>query len=132
MCKSFTEYYICRRISEHKKYSFKESFKCPNNNYLKYLLFFSLICVILNLIVGFIPWKIEYNLYKKLLMSERQRNGREGSKSQNTTQNASKIKENIQESFKKEPTEIIIVYNKLIFFFRDLNLLIIFNFLDNK
>ena len=45
-------------------------------------------------------------------MSERQRNGREGSKSQNTTQNASKVKENIQESFKKEPTEIIIVNNE--------------------
>ena len=112
MCKSHIEQYICRRKSEHKKYSFKENSKCPNNNYLKYLFFYCLISVILNLIVAFIPWKAEYNTYKKILASLRFRNIREESKSRNSTQNNSKIKENIEGSFKKEPTEIIIVYNE--------------------
>ena len=113
MCNSFDKFYICKRISEAKSYALKYDFQCPNENYLVFLIFFCLSGVLLNLIIGFIPWKMEYNNYKKIILSLRQMNQRQGSKSQNTTRNTSEIKkEEVEPSFKKEPTEIIIVYNE--------------------
>ena len=113
MCNSIGEYYICQRMTEPKKYSFKDNFVCPNKTYLIKLFIFSLLSVILNLIVSFIPWKIEYSKYKFIILSFNRRNIREGNKSLNSTQNASKIqKEKVEESFKKQPTETIIVYNE--------------------
>ena len=113
MCNSIGEYYICQRITEPKKYSFKDNFVCPKKTYLIKLFVFSLLSVFLNLIVGFIPWKIEYSKYKSITLSINLRNIREGNKSLNSTQNASKVqKENVEESFKKQKTETIIVYNE--------------------
>ena len=113
MCNSIGEYYICQRITEPKKYSFKDNFVCPKKTYLIKLFVFSLLSVFLNLIVGFIPWKIEYSKYKSITLSINLRNIREGNKSLNSTQNVSKVqKENVEESFKKQKTETIIVYNE--------------------
>ena len=113
MCNSIGEYYICQRMTEPKKYSFKDNFNCPKKTYLIKLFIFSLLSVILNLIVSFILWKIEYSKYKFIISSINRRNIREGNKSLNSTQNVSKIqKEKVEESFKKQPTETIIVYNE--------------------
>ena len=116
MCNSYEEFYICRRISEPLTYSFKEDFNCPKNNYFTILLIFCLVNVILNLIISFLPWRAEYIKYDKLiriLTQGNHRNNRNHSKSFNSTQNNSKIHHgNNEESFKKEPTEIIIVYNE--------------------
>ena len=116
MCNSYEEFYICQRISEPLTYSFKEDFNCPKNNYFTILLIFCLVNVILNLIISFLPWRAEYIKYDKLiriLTQGNHRNNRNHSKSFNSTQNNSKIHHgNNEESFKKEPTEIIIVYNE--------------------
>ena len=113
MCNSIGEYYICQRITEPKKYSFKDNFVCPKKTYLIKLFIFSLLSVFLNLIVGFIPWKVEYSKYKFITLSINRRNIMEGNKSLNSTQNVSKVqKENVEESFKKQKTETIIVYNE--------------------
>ena len=110
MCHSYNEYYICQRITEPKKYILNEDYICPKKNYLSYLIAFCLISVILNLIVGFIPWRVEYINFKNLINEPRGNN--DNSKSQNSTQNSSKINNEIEENFKKEHTKIIIVYNK--------------------
>lgn len=111
MCNSFTEFHICQRITKPKKYYLKENFICPKKNYLTILVFLCLLSISINLILGFMPWKIEYNKFKTLI--QRIRENRAGSKSLNSTQNISKIKKGeIESSFKKEPTEIIIVYHE--------------------
>ena len=113
MCNSFDEFYICQRISEPKVYSIPEDFKCPKKNYMTVLIFLCMISVLLNLIISFFPWRIEYIKYKNIIyyLTSMPNNNAQNNKSLNSTQNASKIKkvEN-EQSFKKEPTEIIFVY----------------------
>ena len=111
MCNSFDEFYICQRINEPIVYNLSEEFKCPKSNYLTNLIFFSMISVLLNLMISFIIWRVEYIKYKNIL---KEMTNRAASKSLNSTQNISKIKkeEEIDKSFKKEPTEVIIVYNE--------------------
>ena len=109
-CKTYNEYYICKRVTLPKNYSLKENFKCPKKNYLRNLAFFCMISVLFNLILGFIPWKWEYNKYNNIL-KDLIRSTRQGTKSLNSTQNISKIQK-IEESFKKEPTQTIIIYNE--------------------
>ena len=110
MCNSFDEFYICQRISEPKVYSIPDDFKCPKKNYMTILIFLCMISVLLNLIISFFPWRIEYIKYKHIIyyLTTASNN----SQNNNSTQNASKIKKVEQEkSFKKEPTEIIFVYS---------------------
>ena len=111
MCKTYNEYFICQRATLPKNYSLKDNYKCPKTNYLKNLAFFCMISVFLNLIIAFIPWKLEYNKYKNIMQDLILRGNRQGSKSLNSTQNVSKIQKN-EESFKKEPTQTIIIYNE--------------------
>jgi len=113
MCNSFEEFYICQRISEPKVYSIPEDFKCPKKNYMTILIFLCMVSVLLNLIISFFPWRIEYIKYKNIIyfLTSNSNNNAQNNNSLNSTQNASKIKKVEQEkSFKKEPTEIIFVY----------------------
>ena len=113
MCNSFDEFYICQRISEPKVYSIPDDFKCPKKNYMTILIFLCMISVLLNLIISFFPWRIEYIKYKHIIYYlTTASNNSQNNNSLNSTQNASKIKKVEQEkSFKKEPTEIIFVYS---------------------
>ena len=113
LCNSFDEFYICQRISEPKFYSIPDDFKCPKKNYMTILIFLCMISVLLNLIISFFPWRIEYIKYKHIIfyLTSASNNNAQNNNSLNSTQNASKIKKVEQEkSFKKEPTEIIFVY----------------------
>ena len=102
-------YYICQRYSEPKFYNIEKDFVCPNDKYLKILIIFSILNIIINLILGFIPWRIEIIIYDKILSRQLLQNNRTNS-SLNSTKNCSKvIKENGESSFKKTPTETIIV-----------------------
>ena len=112
MCNSYNEYYICQRMTQPKKYSFKDNFICPKKSYLIRLLSFCLLSVFFNLIIAFIPWRLEYSKYKKIIQSFNIRIVREGNKSLNSTQTSKIHKDNLEESFKKQPTETIIVYNE--------------------
>ena len=113
ICNSYDDFYICQRIYEPKIYSLKDNNKCPKKNYLQNSVFLCMISVLLNLILGFIPWRVEYSKFKNMIIRLRENNNRAGSTSLNSTQNNSKVqKEEIQASYKKEPTEVIIVYNE--------------------
>ena len=112
MCTSYDTFYFCQRISEPMAYSIEEV-ECPKSYYFIILLIYCMLSVILNLIVTFLPWRIAYVQYKNLIRIIRQINNRNGSASLHSTKNNSIIQqENMEESFKKEPTEIIIVYNE--------------------
>ena len=109
MCNSFDEFFICQRISEPLSYSLKEDFICPKSESTIKIIIFCIISITLNIIISYIPWRIEYIKYKNIILSLNQ-NNRNGSRSLNSTQDISKIqKEEFKESFKKEPTETIIV-----------------------
>ena len=113
ICNSFDEFYICQRINEPKVYSIPDDFKCPNKNYMTISIFLCMISILLNLIISFFPWRIEYIKYKYIIyyLTSVSNNIVQNNNSLNSTQNASKIKKVEQEkSFKKEPTEIIFVY----------------------
>ena len=110
LCNSFNEFYICQRINEPIVYTLSEEFKCPKANYITILNFLNMVSVLFNLMISFLLWRAEYIKYKDIL---KELNNRALSKSLNSTQNISKIKkEEIDKSFNKEPTEIIIVYNE--------------------
>ena len=112
LCNSYEDFYICQRIYEPKEYNLKIN-KCPTKDYLRNLVFFCLISVIFNLILGFLPWRVEFTKFKNIIIRLRENNNRALFKSLNSTQNNSKVqKDEIPISFKKEPTEIIIVYNE--------------------
>ena len=111
MCNSLDDFYICQRISQPDYFSIPRDFKCPKKNYMTILIIFCMINVLFNLIISFFPWRSEYHQYKTIVISLTQSN-RPRAGSLNSTRNASKIKKEPEkeESFKKEPTELIFVY----------------------
>ena len=112
MCNSFNEFYFCQRINEPKYYSIDENFKCPKENYMTIFVALTMFSIFLNLVIGFLLWRAEYIKYKELIIYLTD-NNRAKSNSLNSTQNLSKVKKDeIDESFKKEQTQIIIVYNE--------------------
>ena len=108
------EYYICQRINEPKVYSLKEDYICPKKVYFTYLVIFCTLNILLNLILHFLLLRDEYIKYKNIIKFLRGSNtNRITSNSLNSTQNTSQIeKEKKEGSFKKEKTEIIIVYTE--------------------
>jgi hypothetical protein len=112
MCNSLDDFYICQRINQPDYFSLPRDFKCPKKNYMTILIIFCMINVLFNLIISFFPWRAEYNRYKIIINSLAQSN-RPRASSLNSTRNASKIKREPEkeESFKKEPTELIFVYS---------------------
>ena len=113
ICDNFNEFYICQRINTPKSYKIKEDFKCPEKNYLNYLIFFCTLNVLLNFILNFLTWRAVYLIYKIIIKLLSRNNNRTGTNSLNSTQNTSKIqKEDKEESFKEEHIETIIVCTK--------------------
>ena len=111
MCNSIDDFYICQRINQPDYFSIPRDFKCPKKNYMTILIIFCMINVLFNLIISFFPWRAEYNKYKIIITFLTQSN-RHRASSLNSTRNASKIKKEPEkeESFKKEPTDLIFVY----------------------
>ena len=107
-CNNLNEIYICQRFLEPKKYKLDENYKCPNDKYITKVYYFCIINIIINLIMSFIPWKLEINAFAKIISQFRRNNL---SNSKNSTKDCSKINDNLEENFKKAPTELIIVYN---------------------
>ena len=111
MCNSLDDFYICQRIKQSDYFSIPRDFKCPDKNYMRILIVFCMINVLFNLIISFFPWRAEYNKYKIIITFLTQSN-RPRAGSLNSTRNASKVKKEPEkeESFKKEPTDLIFVY----------------------
>ena len=110
ICKNFDDFYICERFNKPTKFSL-EDFVCPNGNYMTDLIFYCVLNVLANLILSFIPWKNEYNIYDSIISYYRTNRRRNMNNSLNSTKHSSKIQnDNIQEKdFEKAPTETIIV-----------------------
>ena len=117
-CNDYISFYYCKRFDEPKHYNIiSNNYTCPYKNYMRNIITFCVVNFCINLILSFVPWKTEYNIYKKIILSSTVNNNRLTPNSMNKTNNSSKIiKENEnenkqEEGFKKEPTEIIIVSN---------------------
>ena len=113
LCNSYTKLYVCERNKYPNKFKVDNDFICPEKNYMTKLVIYCMLDVLINLIFGFFPWKLEYNKYKLLIMNFEPRRTTRKTDSFSSTVNDSKgIKENISESnFEHSPTEIIIVCN---------------------
>lgn len=116
MCAFLEEFFICQRTNEPKNYSIKEDFKCPKRNYFTILIIVCMSNALLNLIISFLLWRAEYIKYKdiiKFLRNLHNNNNRNDQNSLSSTKNTSKIQEEkIEESFKKDQTEIIVGYTE--------------------
>ena len=105
------EYFICNRFFEPTYYKIGENINFNNIKYFKRIYIFCIFNILLNLILSFVPWKLEKNIYDKIL-KRLIPNNNTVSNSLNTTKNSSKIDKDInKEYFNKAPIEIIIVYN---------------------
>lgn len=115
MCAFLDEFFICQRTNEPKDYSIKEDFKCPKRNYFTILIIVCMFNALLNLIISFLLWRAEYIKYKDIIKFLRNlhNNNRNAQNSLSSTKNTSKIQEEkIEESFKKDQTEIIVGYTE--------------------
>lgn len=109
-CNDLTQFFICERNKEPNKLELEENFVCPGTNYMTKFITFCMLNIILNLIINFIPLKVEYNKYSE--MTEPQRRNNHKSNSFNSTLSSSKVpKVNMEteEKFERSPTEILIV-----------------------
>ena len=108
-CTQPRDYFICQRFKEPYKFSVDENLECPNYNYIQNMIIISIVDIVINLILGFISWRVQIVIYNKII---KELSGNEERKniSMNSTQNCSKVnEENAEENFKKTRTEIIIV-----------------------
>ena len=111
-CNTYTDFYVCERTKTPNKFDLEENFVCPELNYMTKLIVFCMFNIVLNLIINFFPFKLEYNRYTILTNPPRPNNRK--SNSFNSTIHSSKIhKENIskEEKFERKPTEILIICN---------------------
>ena len=91
ICNVFKDFYACERFDKPIEFPLKENFVCPNENYITKLIMFCVLNVLGNLILSFIPWKMEYNKYNKIISYYRANRRRNSSNSLNSTKNSSKI-----------------------------------------
>ena len=111
-CGSNKELYICKRFSKPKYYNIKENFKCPEDNYSKILYMFCILNIFINLVLSFIPWRIEIVSYDKIILHTRRNNMASNNLSLNSTIDNSKVdNENKEENFQKVQTQVIILCN---------------------
>ena len=110
-CGNEEDYFICKRFFEPKSYNIEENFICPKKKYVKKLFAFCFLNILINLILSFIPWKSELNIYDKIIERLNPRTNRV-SNSLNTTKNSSIFNKDAgEEKFERVPTDLIIVYN---------------------
>ena len=108
-CTQPRDYFICQRFNEPNKFSVDEILECPNYKYIQNMIIISIVDIVINLILGFISWRVQLMVYNKII-KELTGNDERKNISTNSTQNCTKvIKENDEENFKKTRTEIIIV-----------------------
>ena len=112
-CNIYTDFFLCERTKEPNKFSIEENFICPEKNYMTKVILFCMFNVLLNLIINFLLFKIEYNKYSEAILKYRPRiNPNQKSKSLNSTINSSKINDENKETeqkFEPAPAEILIV-----------------------
>jgi hypothetical protein len=112
-CNIYTDFFLCERTKEPNKFNIEENFICPGKNYMTKVILFCMFNVLLNLIINFLLFKIEYNKYSEAILKYRPRiNPNQKSNSLNSTINSSKINDENKETeqkFEPAPAEILIV-----------------------
>ena len=113
VCNPYAEFYSCERSKAPNKFKLEENFVCPGTSYMTILITFCMLNIILNLVINFMPFKLEYNKYFE--MTNPPRIVMPKSNSFNSTINSSQIpKDNnieTEDKFERAPTEILIIVN---------------------
>ena len=113
VCNPYVEFYSCERSKAPNKFKLEENFVCPGTSYMTILITFCMLNIILNLVINFMPFKLEYNKYFE--MTNPPRIVMPKSNSFNSTINSSQLpKDNnieTEDKFERAPTEILIIVN---------------------
>ena len=128
-CDSYiNNYYQCHRFQLPKKFN-KNNFMCPSGNYNIYLYILGIILIILNILLVFIPWVLEYISFRRIykIISEELNNNQQNirnenrldpNKTNNSSRNSANNNENINinidsnennNEFRPQLTQTIIV-----------------------
>jgi len=60
-------FYICQRYELPNKFDIDEEYKCPKDNYNIILYLSGIFLIVLDIILAFIPWSLDYKSYSKIL-----------------------------------------------------------------
>ena len=83
------DYFICQRFNEPNKFSVDENLECPNYNYIQKMIIISIVDIVINLILGFISWRVQIVIYNKII-KELTSNEERKNISMNSTQNCTR------------------------------------------
>jgi hypothetical protein len=113
MCNSIVDFYKCERSENPKKYSLDKNYICPLNDKINYTM--EIIIDIINFIIPIIIFLIQFFLYKKILKLIVSINVHRSvhAHADRTIDTSHKpgLNQN-SNSFKKEPTDVIIIDNE--------------------
>ena len=107
LCWKYADFYRCKRFNKPEEdYDLDLDTECPDETYLILVFILCVLLIILDIIIAFLPWGLEYLTFKKLLIilgiNRRKAN------SNCSTERSSEISQD-EEDFKKEVTPVIIV-----------------------
>ena len=113
ICNSFVDFYKCKRSENPKKFSLDKNFICPLKDRINYT--FEIIIDLINFLIPIIIYIIQFYLYKrilKLIVSINIHRSVHGHADRTIdTSHKAELNKN-SNSFKKEPTDFIIVDNE--------------------
>ena len=63
-------FYLCQRYEFPNKFEVDKNYNCPKNNYNVILYLSGIFLIILDIIIAFIPWSLDYKSYSRILLFE--------------------------------------------------------------
>ena len=67
-------FYLCQRYELHNKFNVDENFNCPKDNYNVILYLSGIFLIVLDIILAFIPWSLDYKSYSKIISFDNNEN----------------------------------------------------------
>lgn len=111
-CLSKTEFFKCERFYGPIEYDhIKKDYTCPDNQYIKILYILGVIIAVFEIPASIIKFIKEYIVYRNIVNIINITRERGINLSINSTRQKSEMKEENEENYKKETTEIIMVVN---------------------
>lgn len=63
-------FYLCQRYELPNKFDVDENYNCPPNRYIVYLYLGGIFLIILDIIIAFILWSLDYKSYSRIILFE--------------------------------------------------------------
>jgi hypothetical protein len=116
LCESVVDFYLCELFEEPHKYSLSSNYICPTKE--KKNITFEIVVSVSNIIFPIVVYILQYYLYKNIIKIIVTNNVRRALNSNNENKTNDTSKKSVEKkesdkskSFKKEPTDLIIIDN---------------------